>query len=108
MAQGFRLQIKGTAVARVADMADISLRERRVTRIVVVTGIEITWDGHIERKDTDRKLKVGKFVFTVVERNERVSDWPISIHHLVYIIPSVEFSIQVVTFCILKSVSRKA
>ena len=28
----------------------------------------------------------------------RVSDWPISIHNWVYIFPSVEFSIYVLTF----------
>ena len=37
----------------------------------------------------------------------RVSDWPISIHNWVYIFPSVEFSIHVLTFYILKSVRRK-
>ena len=38
----------------------------------------------------------------------RVSDWPISIHDWVYIFPSVEFSVVVLTFYTLKSVTRKA
>ena len=38
----------------------------------------------------------------------RVSDWPISIHNWVYIFPSAEFSIYVLTFCNLKTVSQKA
>ena len=41
-------------------------------------------------------------------KQNSVSDWPISIHNWVYVLPSVEFSIYVWTFYTLKSVSRKA